>query len=45
VPAAHGRAWQGAIAGAQLQTRAGAGHLAELEQPEAFAGVVRGFVG
>jgi pimeloyl-ACP methyl ester carboxylesterase len=45
VPAAHGRAWQSAIAGAQLQTLAGAGHLAELEQPEAFAGVVRGFVG
>jgi pimeloyl-ACP methyl ester carboxylesterase len=33
----HGVAWQQAIPGAQLTTLAGAGHLADLEQPQAFA--------
>lgn len=44
VPAAHGPAWQAGIAGARLATLAGAGHVAELEQPEAFAQLVRDFV-
>ena len=44
VPAAHGPAWQAGIAGAALTTLAGAGHLAELEQPRAFANLVRDFL-
>jgi pimeloyl-ACP methyl ester carboxylesterase len=44
VPAEHGAAWQQAIPGAELTTLAGAGHLAELEQPEAFANLVTDFV-
>lgn len=44
VPAAHGEVWKNAIAGARLQTIAGAGHLAELEQPRAFAEIVRTFL-
>jgi len=44
VPAALGPAWQAAIAGARLETLAGAGHVAELEQPDAFAQRVREFV-
>lgn len=45
VPAAHGPAWQAAIPGARLTTLAGAGHLAELEQPAAFAALVGEFIG
>jgi len=44
VPACYGPAWRDAIAGARLTTLAGAGHLAELEQPEAFANTVRAFL-
>lgn len=44
VPAAYGPAWRDAIPGARLTTLAKAGHLAELEQPEAFAALVREFV-
>lgn len=44
VPAAYGPAWRDAIAGARLTTLPGAGHLAELEQPEAFAALVAEFV-
>ena len=44
VPAAHGPAWRTAIAGAHLTTLPAAGHLAELDQPEAFATLVREFV-
>lgn len=44
VPASHGPAWQRGIRGSRLTTLAGAGHLAELEQPEAFATLVREFV-
>lgn len=39
----HGMAWQQAIRGAQLTTLAGAGHLADLEQPQAFARMAAGF--
>ncbi|MEQ8234153.1 MAG: alpha/beta hydrolase [Gammaproteobacteria bacterium] len=45
VPAAYGTAWRDAIAGARLTTLAGAGHLAELEQPDAFARTVGDFLG
>lgn len=44
VPAAYGPAWRDAIVGARLTTLPGAGHLAELEQPEAFAGLVGAFL-
>lgn len=44
VPAAYGPAWQASIPGAALSTLANAGHLAELEQPDAFAGLVREFL-
>lgn len=44
VPAAYGPAWQSAIPGAHLATLAEAGHIAELEQPEAFSALVRGFL-
>ena len=44
VPPAYGPAWRDAIAGARLTTLPGAGHLAELEQPEAFAALVSDFV-
>ena len=44
VPAAYGPAWRDAIAGARLTTLPAAGHLAELEQPEAFATLVRDFI-
>ena len=40
---AYGPEWQQAIPGAQLTTLAGAGHLADLEQPEAFARLARIF--
>lgn len=43
VPAAHGPAWQSRIAGSELTTIPGAGHLAELEQPDAVADLVRAF--
>jgi pimeloyl-ACP methyl ester carboxylesterase len=43
VPEAHGAAWQAGIRDARRVTLAGAGHLAELEQPEAFAALVRAF--
>lgn len=45
VPAAHGPAWQQAIPGANLAVLPEAGHLAELEQPAAFAKLIRGFLG
>ena len=35
-----GEAWRDAIPGAKLTTLPSAGHLAELEQPEAFAEIV-----
>jgi pimeloyl-ACP methyl ester carboxylesterase len=44
IPAEHGPAWQKGIAGSRLATLAGAGHLAELEQPDAFAECTRGFI-
>ncbi len=44
VPAAHGPAWQSKIPGAKLATLAGAGHAAELEQPDAFAKLVSEFL-
>ena len=44
VPAAYGPAWQRAIPNSRLTTLAKAGHLAALEQPEAFAAVIRTFV-
>jgi pimeloyl-ACP methyl ester carboxylesterase len=43
VPAAHGPAWQKLIPGARLAALPAAGHLAELEQPDAFAALVRAF--
>lgn len=42
--APHGEAWQQAIQGAQLDTLAGAGHLADLEQPQAFARLAAEFL-
>ena len=39
-----GEQWRAGIAGAQLTTLPAAGHLAELEQPAAFAALVRGWV-
>lgn len=44
VPAPYGPAWRDAIRGARLTTLAGAGHLAELEQPDTFARLVAEFV-
>jgi len=44
VPAAYGPAWQAAIPGALLTTLPDAGHIAELEQPDAFSALVRGFL-
>ena len=44
VPAAHGPAWQSLISGAELTTIPGAGHLAELEQPQAVADLISEFV-
>lgn len=43
VPAPYGPAWRDAIPGAKLETLARAGHLAELEQPEALAALVGRF--
>ena len=45
VPAAYGPAWQQSIAGAELATMAGAGHLAELEQPAELVRLAAGFLG
>ena len=39
-----GEAWRDGIPGAQLTTLPSAGHLAELEQPEAFAEIVSAWV-
>lgn len=44
VPAPYGPARRDAIPGARLTTLPAAGHLAELEQPEAVAGLVREFI-
>ena len=44
VPAAHGAAWQRLITGASLATLSGAGHIAEFDQPDAFARVVTEFL-
>jgi len=44
VPAAHGPAWQSLIAGAELTMIPNAGHLAELEQPQAVAELIGEFV-
>ena len=44
VPAPYGPAWRDAIPGARLTTLAAAGHLAELEQPDAVAKLVDEFV-
>ena len=44
VPAAYGPAWRDAIAGSRLTTIPNAGHLAGLEQPDAFANLVREFI-
>jgi pimeloyl-ACP methyl ester carboxylesterase len=44
VPPAYGAAWQRLIPGAQVATLPGAGHLAELEQPDRFATLVREFL-
>lgn len=43
VPAPYGPAWRDAIPGAKLETLAAAGHLAELDQPEALARLVTAF--
>lgn len=45
VPEAYGPAWQAAIGGARLTTLYDAGHLAELDQPGAFAQLVGEFLG
>ncbi len=45
VPAPYGPAWQQAIADSRLTTLPDAGHLAELDQPEAFARTVAEFLG
>jgi pimeloyl-ACP methyl ester carboxylesterase len=45
VPPAHGPAWQRRIAGARLAVLPGAGHVADLEQPEALARIAVAFVG
>ena len=44
VPEAYGPAWKQAITGAELATIPGAGHLAELDEPEAFATLVKAFI-
>lgn len=44
VPAAHGPAWRANVPGALLTTIPSAGHLAELDQPNAVAQVVTDFV-
>jgi pimeloyl-ACP methyl ester carboxylesterase len=44
-PLAASQALVGAIAGARLATIEGAGHLANLEQPEAFNATLRAFLG
>ncbi|MGE0486017.1 MAG: alpha/beta fold hydrolase [Gammaproteobacteria bacterium] len=44
VPPVYGPAWRETIANARLTTLAGAGHLAELEQPDAFARTVGEFL-
>jgi len=44
VPAAYGPAWQASIKDAALATLPGAGHIAELEQPEAFSTLVHEFL-
>ena len=44
VPPAYGPAWRDAIAGAQLTTLHGAGHVAESDQPVAFVDTVTGFL-
>ena len=44
VPAAHGPAWQSRIAGSELTSIPAAGHLAELEQPQAVAELIGEFV-
>ena len=45
VPEAYGPAWQAAISGSRLTTLSDAGHLAELDQPDAFARLVSEFLG
>ena len=45
VPEAYGPAWQSAISDARLTTLHDAGHLAELDQPDAFARLVSEFLG
>ncbi len=44
VPASHGPAWQALIAGSELTTIPGAGHLAELEQPDVVCALIGDFV-
>jgi pimeloyl-ACP methyl ester carboxylesterase len=44
VPTAHGAAWQRLIPGASLASLAGAGHIAEFDQPDAFARLVADFL-
>jgi pimeloyl-ACP methyl ester carboxylesterase len=44
VPAAYGPAWQQGIARAELAVLPGAGHVPELEQPEALAGLATRFL-
>ncbi len=41
VPVSYGPIWQAAIPGARLATLAAAGHVADLDEPEAFATLVR----
>lgn len=45
VPEALGEDWRSRIPGAESASIAQAGHLAELEAPEAFAEIVQGFLG
>jgi pimeloyl-ACP methyl ester carboxylesterase len=45
VPPAYGPLWQARIAGSQLQTLQGVGHLANVERPDEFAAAVAAFLG
>lgn len=44
IPSAYGPLWQARIAGSQLQTLQGVGHLANVERPDEFAAAVAAFL-